>query len=186
MQKQFIDNLILTLGNIKNLRRRGWIKRHVSDPESDADHMYSVALEVLLLAPEHLDRFHCLELALTHDLPELYASDFTPGEIAAAEKYELELAAARRLAAELNFPQLVEWFAEFEAQKTPEAAFVKCLDKLDNVLTAAYYERSRRSSEGLLREFSAHAAAGISASACADKDVCSEIINTVINNAKQP
>lgn len=85
----------------------------------------------------------------------------------------------------MNFPQLVEWFAEFEAQKTPEAAFVKCLDKLDNVLTAAYYERSRRGSEGLLREFSAHAAAGISASACADKDVCSEIINTVINNAKQ-
>ncbi|MBQ8661105.1 MAG: hypothetical protein IJ482_02110 [Alphaproteobacteria bacterium] len=43
----------------------------------------------------------------------------------------------------------------------------------------------RRGSEGLLREFSAHAAAGISASAGADKDVCSEIINTVINNTKQ-
>ncbi len=184
MLKQNIDNLISVLGNIKNLRRRGWIKKRVSEPESDADHMYSVALEVLLLAPEHLDRLHCLELALTHDLPELYASDFMPGEIDAAEKYELELSAARKLATELNFSPLVDWFIEFETQKTPEAAFVKCLDKLDNVLTAAYYDSNCRSSEVLSREFAAHAAACISASTCNDKNICSKIINTVINNKK--
>lgn len=129
------DNLVTILGKIKDLRRRGWIKRDVCSPESDADHMYSVAVEVLLMAPPDLDRCHCLELALTHDLPEVYSSDFTPGEIPAEEKHALEQAAAQRLAVELNFPKLAEWFNEYEEQSSPEARFVRCLDKMDNIVT---------------------------------------------------
>lgn len=181
MEKQKLDNLIFILGNIKDLRRRGWIKRRVAEPESDADHMYSVALQALLLAPPHLNRLHCLELALIHDLPEIYASDFTPGEISADRKYELELQAARRIAEELDFPQILDWFIEFETQSTPEARFVKSLDKQDNALTAAYYDRGQRSPQPLLKEFGTYAAQCVDEIAGEDKQICAEIIRAVIN-----
>ena len=83
--------------------------------------MYSVALQTILLAPENLDVRHCLELALIHDLPEIYASDFVPGEIDITQKQKLEQAAACKIAEELNLPQLEQWFQEYEDQKTPEA-----------------------------------------------------------------
>lgn len=172
-----MTNLVRTLGRIKDLRRNGWIKREVSSPESDAEHMYAVALEVLLLAPGHLDRCHCLELALTHDLPEIYASDILPGEMTADKKYQTELAAARQLTQELEFPELLDWFIEFETQSTPESRFVKCLDKMDNVVTAAYYEQEKRNKQPLMEEFSANALCNIENLSCPDKDICQQIIN---------
>lgn len=185
LNKQQIANLVQTLGKIKDLRRSGWIKRQVSSLESDADHMYSLAIEILLLAPPHLDRCHCLELALTHDLQEIYATDILPGQMEPQQKYQIELASARRLADELNFPQLTDWFTEFENQSTPESRFVKCLDKMDNVVTAAYYEREGRSNQPLMEEFSGHALRQITALTCPDKEICLQIINFLREENKQ-
>lgn len=179
------DNLVTILGKIKDLRRRGWIKRDVCSPESDADHMYSVAVEVLLMAPPDLDRCHCLELALTHDLPEVYSSDFTPGEIPAEEKHALEQAAAQRLAVELNFPKLAEWFNEYEEQSSPEARFVRCLDKMDNIVTAAYYEREGRTDWPVVSEFSARALDNLAQIGGNGRDACIQVVRQIVKTSEK-
>lgn len=154
LDTKMLDNLSRILGEIKNLRRSGWIKRSVKNPESDADHMYSVAFLVLMTAPDNLDKLHCLELALTHDLQEIYSSDYVPGEISPENKFHAEKTGMTRLARELNFPKLLQWFMEFEEQSTPEARFVKALDKTDNIFTARYYDDNQRSPVKLITEFS--------------------------------
>ena len=146
------------MGRVKDLRRSGWLKRQVPFPESDGDHMFSTAFLVLLLAPKYkVNKVHCLELALTHDLQEIIAGDPVPGEKSSADKYKTELQAITQISQQLEMPCLIDWFKEFEAKQTPEAQFVKSLDRLDTVLTAAYYDRTRHSDIKVWKEFSLYA-----------------------------
>jgi 5'-deoxynucleotidase YfbR-like HD superfamily hydrolase len=39
-----MDEFLATIGALKDLPRRGWVKRGVPDPESVADHMYHMAM----------------------------------------------------------------------------------------------------------------------------------------------
>lgn len=152
-----IDNLINIMGQVKDLKRSGWIKREISNPESDGEHMFSTAFLVLVLSSHYqLDRCHCLELALTHDLAEIKSGDPTPGEKDEKSKYLDELAAITEISQILSMPQLIDWFEEFEKGESKEAQFVRCLDKLDTVLTAAYYDRNKRSEKSIWDEFSSY------------------------------
>ena len=180
MKTTTINNLIDVLGHVKDLRRSGWVKRNIPAPESDGDHMFSTAFLVLVLAPEHnLNVQHCLELALTHDLQETIAGDPVPGEKTEQEKYESELAAISQIADKLEMPQLIDWFKEFEARETEEAKFIKNLDKLDTVLTSAYYDRTRNSDPKVWDEFSRHGLNCIQAMpSCITKEAC-EIIHKI-------
>lgn len=153
-----VNNLINIMGRVKDLRRSGWLKRQVPKPESDGDHMFSTAFLVLLLAPKYaVNKTHCLELALTHDLQEIISGDPVPGEKTLLDKYETELQAITEISQQLEMPCLIDWFKEFEAKQTPEAQFVKSLDRLDTVLTAAYYDRTRHSEPKVWEEFSSYA-----------------------------
>ena len=141
-----------------HLKRTGWPKRQVNQPESDAEHSYSLAMLALLLMPEELDRLRCLELALTHDLAEIYAGDYIPTDnVTPEDKHQQERSGILKLADELNWPQLIELFDEFESQKTKESIYIKALDKLDNVITARYYDDNHRAPDKLMSEFSSHA-----------------------------
>lgn len=153
MNKEQVLKLADLLGRMKSLKRAGWVKRQVERPESDADHSYSLALLVLLLTPSHLDLLKCLQLALIHDLPEALCGDFIPGELSSEEKMSLERSAMNKIVADLGMPQLKELFTEYQENKTPEASFVRALDRLDNVFTARYYETKSRIS--LVNEFGA-------------------------------
>ena len=151
MEKEQVLSLYDLLGRMKALKRAGWVKRRVKNPESDADHSYSLAILVLLLTPEYLDLQKCLKLALVHDLPEAFCGDFIPGEIAFEEKKHLEHSAMQKIAADLKQPQLLELFTEYQQHSTLEAEFVHTLDRLDNVFTARFYEK--KSSLNLTDEF---------------------------------
>ncbi len=65
---------------LKSVHRQGWIDRGVPNPESSADHSWSLALFAWLIActREDLDANRVLLLALVHDLPEALAGDATP------------------------------------------------------------------------------------------------------------
>ena len=102
MKKTEILNLADILGRMKKLKRTGWVKRKVINPETDAEHSYSLAMLVMLFAPARLDRFKCLQLALIHDLPEVFCGDFVPGEIELKEKEKLENAAIKKVVSRLN------------------------------------------------------------------------------------
>jgi len=151
MEKIQIQNLANILGKMKSLKRTGWVKRQVKNPESDAEHSYSLAMLALLLAPKNLDLLKCLKLALIHDLPEIFCGDLLPGELPKSEKEKLELNAMQKIACDLNMPELTELFTEYEQHKTPEAEFVWALDRLDNVFTARFYENEQNIS--LVKEF---------------------------------
>lgn len=183
MTPQLIENIITILGKMKDLKRSGWLKRRVETPESDAEHSFSVAMLAWLLAPAELDRCRCLELALTHDLVEIYSGDYTPVDnISPEEKHQRELQAAHRLAAELQQPRLLELFSEYEAKETKESIFINGLDKLDNVITAAWYDDRQRAPNPLLPEFSNYAKRRITA--LPDSETAQAILNYICNERK--
>ncbi len=86
-------------------------------------------------------------------MQEIYAGDITPCDANLADKPRLEREAAQRLSRELGNSEFLELFNEFEAQITPEARFVKGLDKIECVMQAAYYDKNQRSPVQLIPEF---------------------------------
>lgn len=143
---------------LKRLYRQGWLKRGVPEAacESVADHSFGTALLALFLAGrppyEGIDRDKALRLALVHELGEVYAGDITPVDgVSAEEKASLERNSIRRVLAGLRGGEeyLALW-EEFEAGVSPEARFVRELDRLEMGLQAAAY---RAEGNGRMGEF---------------------------------
>ncbi len=151
---------------LKRLRRTGWIDRGVISPESGADHSWGVALLGWLLARDHpeLDRERVLLLGLVHDLPEAVAGDPTPfdhvrdaagvipanhfsnapdyTEAARRSKQQAEADALDEMLRDLPASLAAEIHSawrEYEAGQTPEARFVRQIDKLETLLQAEDY-----------------------------------------------
>ena len=190
IEKMNIKNtqqLIDIIGKFKDLKRTGWINHHVKNPESDADHSFSVALLALLLAPKSLNMEKCLKLALVHDLAEVYAGDYTPNDSIAPEtKADLEYKAVERIAKEIEQGDLIELFAEYEAKKTKEAIFINALDKIDNVITATYYDQKKRAPGKLQDEFGEYAGKKISQLPPIPKiENAKELLQALLNPANQ-
>lgn len=158
MNRNQLYCLVDSLGKFKDLKRTGWKNFGVYNSESDADHSFSLTLLALLLAPPELNRCRCMELALIHDLPEIIVGDITPEETTDySAKAEKEKKAMQQIAHQLERPELMALFTEYEAQQTLEARFIKALDKLDNILTARYYDDTRSAKQQLTPIFSSYA-----------------------------
>ncbi|KAL1399527.1 hypothetical protein pipiens_008149 [Culex pipiens pipiens] len=133
------------VGNLKHMKRTGWVLRNVKDCESISGHMYRMGMMSFLLdGSQGLDRIRVMELALVHDLAESIVGDITPYcGISREEKLLREFSAMSEIS-ELLGPskdKLLELFNEYEAGKTAEAKFVKDLDRLDMVMQAFEYEK---------------------------------------------
>ncbi len=131
---------------LKSLRRTGWVRKGVSDPESVAAHSYGVALLSMVIASrEGLDAGKALKMALLHDLPEAVSGDLTPRDKEYKRKRAIEEKSMEAIVSSL--PQglrseIVALHKEFEDCRTPEAKAVETADKLDMVLTASEYEKA--------------------------------------------
>ena len=126
------EDLMAYLG-LKDVLRQGWVNAGVESPESVAAHSWGMAVLALKLCPEGLNLEHVLKLCLVHDLPEVIVGDLTPQDDVSTKSAD-ERAAMEQLA-----PEWVSLFDEYEDQTTPEAVFVKSLDKLDMALQAKVY-----------------------------------------------
>jgi len=136
------------LAQLKHLYRQGWLRIGVPKDkcESVAEHSFGVATLALCLAPARSKTFdvgRAVTLALVHDMGETFAGDIMPSEgISVDRKHALERRAARRLFRCLPAgKRLMALWAEYEEQKTPEAKFVRQLDRLEMSLQAAVYGR---------------------------------------------
>jgi putative hydrolase of HD superfamily len=139
-----MDERILEWLELKNVTRAGWVRAGVANPESVAAHSWGMSMLALKLCPEGLDLARVLSLCLVHDLPEVRVGDLTPHDDCST-KAEDERAAMVALA-----PEWIDLFDEYEQGSTPEAMFVKQLDKLDMGLQAKVYQNQ----QGLdLKEF---------------------------------
>lgn len=161
-----ILSFIALASRLKMVRRQGWIDRGVADPESVADHSWSTALLAWALAWERgdLDRDRILLLGLMHDLPEALAGDATPfdgqrderGQIGTEHFSSLPVYSesekhSKRQAEEVSLDKMLAGLAgplrdeirdawqEYEAAETPEAQFVKQVDKLETLIQAETY-----------------------------------------------
>uniref|UniRef100_A0A0K0DB92 5'-deoxynucleotidase HDDC2 n=1 Tax=Angiostrongylus cantonensis TaxID=6313 RepID=A0A0K0DB92_ANGCA len=146
-----VMELLSALDSLKHLKRTGWIKMGVPEPETVACHMYRMAVLAMSLEGqiEGLDVGRTVTMSLVHDLAEAIVGDITPYcSVSTEEKHDLEnkaCTAIHKIAAYVPVAavgeQWIEQWKEYEAQETLEAKVVKHLDKFDMVAQAFEYER---------------------------------------------
>jgi putative hydrolase of HD superfamily len=145
------------LCQLKQLYRQGWLKRGVSRErcESVAEHSFGVAVLALWLADAcypTLDAGKVLRMALLHDFGEIYAGDIIPGDDVSGEvKHAQEEASVAQVLGKLPSAETyLELWQEFENGDTPEARFVRQIDRLEMGLQAAVYKAQE---QGVMDEF---------------------------------
>jgi len=135
---------------LKKLKRTGWILRGIRNGESLAEHSFGTACLAWVLSREiknpPLDSDKVLKMAIVHDISEAFIGDIPYVALKYfSEKSQMENAAFADITADIE-PDLRDemrnLFAEFQAEETPEAKFVKAVDKLDMLITAAEYEKA--------------------------------------------
>jgi len=95
-----------------------------------------------------LDVSKCVMMALVHDLAEAQVGDITPREgIPKAEKHRLESDAMHNFIHDMlhNSPaaqRIESLWLEYEEGQSPEAKFVKDLDRFEMASQALEYERN--------------------------------------------
>ncbi|KAJ6568363.1 HD domain-containing protein [Mycena vulgaris] len=152
---------------LKTQKRTGWVDSNIPNPESISDHMYRMAMLAMCSSDQKLDiskwahwlprRFslsvpRCVMMCLVHDLAEAHVGDIAPREgISSAEKRRLEEEAMHNIVHDMlhNSPaaqQIEALWKEYEERQTPEAQFVKDLDRFEMASQALEYERDHKTS----------------------------------------
>lgn len=156
-----MDNLIAFLsyaGRLKRLKRSGWVAQGIKDSESVADHSFGTAFLTMILSKNSgLDELKLLRMALIHDLAESIVGDIILERasrlvFSRAAKSKLESKAVKKITSNLKDGRYyLDLWIEYDRQKTPEARFVKQMDKLEMAFQAREYEK--RNSPKKLDEF---------------------------------
>ncbi|VDN19052.1 unnamed protein product [Gongylonema pulchrum] len=83
--------LLKILDDVKHLKRTGWLRYNIGEPETVASHMYRMAMLAMVLDDSGFDRAKCIRMALVHDLSEAIVGDITPFcGISSEQKHHLE------------------------------------------------------------------------------------------------
>lgn len=138
-------------------------------PESDTDHTVMLSLVACAYAERnahHLDIGKVAQFALVHDLVEVYAGDVATlrplSNENKAQKKEREREALERLKKEFesSLPWITKTIEQYESLKTPEARFVKMMDKampgITHLFNDAKYIRNEGFTVSTLKAARAH------------------------------
>jgi len=140
--------LIKTALKLKSVKRSGWVYKEISNPESVADHSYGISFLALFAPlPKGVNRDSLIKMALLHDLSESNLGDpiYETGKFRNLKKYHLILNDKKKVLMDMfgkNYPTEKKLALDYLQQKTPEAKFLKELDKLESVLQALTYEKN--------------------------------------------
>ncbi|KAJ3761026.1 HD domain-containing protein [Lentinula raphanica] len=135
------------LESLKIQKRTGWVNNNIPNPESISDHMHRMAVLAMCTTDSKLDVAKCVMLSVVHDLAEAQVGDIAPSHgISKEEKSRLESEAIHTFVHDMlhNSPaaQRIEaLWKEYEDRETPEARFVKDLDRFEMAMQALEYER---------------------------------------------
>lgn len=139
-----LEDFFKVILELKNIQRKGWVdKLNIENPESVADHSYSMTFMSMILSEiQGLDTNKIVKMSLLHDLAESKMGDFTPDDIPRERKLELENNEMQKLLKKLP-EKLVEDYQnvwnEFTSCKSQEAIFVHEMDKLEMIFQAKNY-----------------------------------------------
>jgi len=133
---------------LKQIPRSGWKKKlGIKNPESVADHAYSVAAIAMILSDaKKLDTQKILKMALLHDLAESVVGDLTPEDATKQQKVDLENTAMKKILATINNTQSKQYWKiwmEYQKQSSKEAKLLHDVDKLEMALQASVYKKSK-------------------------------------------
>jgi putative hydrolase of HD superfamily len=143
--------------NLKTVPRQGWIdKLSIKNPESVADHTYSMAIIGMILSDsQKYNTEKILKMILLHDLAESITGDLTP-EQKSKEKIILEDKTFEKILVHLpeNLQkQYLQLWDEYQKNNSKEANFVHQIDKLEMALQAKIYSKQNISLKELLPFF---------------------------------
>lgn len=147
--KQNLKEFSKHVAKLKTIERTGWIRYQIPKPETVADHSFGTALLAMILAKKYkLDQLKVVKMALVHDLGEAIIGDIVTGRGRTdgkklREKIAMERKAVREISSLIGSDEVLDLFNEFEENKTPEARFVKQLDKLEMAIQAYQYEKAQ-------------------------------------------
>eukprot|EP00929_Paragymnodinium_shiwhaense_P021440 TRINITY_DN13984_c0_g1_i1.p1 TRINITY_DN13984_c0_g1~~TRINITY_DN13984_c0_g1_i1.p1 ORF type:complete len:243 (-),score=71.93 TRINITY_DN13984_c0_g1_i1:302-964(-) len=146
---EFVD----ICAKLKATKRTGWVRRGVQGAESVADHSFRLAMMAMALGKEaKVDVGKAVQMGLVHDLAESIVGDLvvdgeqkTRDKITREEKEKLEREAMKKICSLAGGvgEQILALWEEFEAGESPEALFVKDLDKLEMIAQARHYEKEQ-------------------------------------------
>ena len=143
-----------TAANLKKISRQGWVdKISLNNPESVADHSYSMAVMSMVISDlGNYNSEKILKMVLLHDLVESKTGDFTPEQIDKNEKKNLENNAFNEIIE--NLPDFIkedysEIWQEYQENTSPESEIVHQIDKLEMALQAKIYQKDGHSQEKL-------------------------------------
>ncbi|QLH02869.1 phosphohydrolase [Nitrosopumilus cobalaminigenes] len=150
MVKEFFN----AAANLKKIQRQGWIdKLSIENPESVADHSYSMAMMGMIISDtENYNSEKILKMILLHDLAESEIGDFIPGEIPIEEKNKLENNAFSKIIKTLPDNVKTEYetlWNDYQKKESSEAKIVHQLDRLEMAFQAKIYQNEGHSKEKL-------------------------------------
>jgi putative hydrolase of HD superfamily len=130
---------------LKSTKRAGWISKvGINDPESVADHSYSMCLVGMVLSDLlQLETEKILKMTILHDLAESVIGDYIPGKIGKNQKHDLEQKAMNSILESIPSSIRIEYhkiWEEYLQNRTRAANFVHMVDKLELALQAKQYE----------------------------------------------
>ncbi|MGQ0376076.1 MAG: HD domain-containing protein [Nitrososphaerota archaeon] len=171
MLEDFFDQVI----GLKNIHRKGWAKKvGIKEPESVADHAYSMTVMSMIIAElQALDVQKVTTMSLIHDLAESLVGDYTPDEISLKQKMKLENNAMKEVLSSLPLALAKKYekiWDEYQEAKTKEAQLVHEIDKLEMAFQARKYLEDGYD-KGKLVEFLK----------TADKEIKSEYLRKILN-----
>ncbi|KLO13303.1 HD domain-containing protein [Schizopora paradoxa] len=136
------------LERLKTQKRTGWVDNNATDlTDSISDHMYRMAILAMCASDPTLDITKCVLMCLVHDLAEAHVGDIAPREgIPKETKAKLEADAMDNFVNGMlhGSPagrRMEALWKEYEEGKSPEARFVKDLDRFEMASQALEYER---------------------------------------------
>jgi putative hydrolase of HD superfamily len=143
-----------TAANLKKIPRQGWIdKLSIENPESVADHSYSMAMIGMLISDlENYNSEKILKMILLHDLAESKIGDYTPKQLSKEKKNKLENNTFNEIIKslpDLIKSQYLQIWQEYQENNSPESKVVHQIDKLEMALQAKIYEKDGHSQEKL-------------------------------------
>ena len=141
---------------LKSVKRAGWVSKvHVNNPESVADHTFSMcAISMVLSDMLGLDTEKVMKMVILHDLAESITGDYMPEEISKKCKLSQEKKAMNSILCSLPCnisSNYIKIWQEYILNKTHVARFVHRIDKMDMILQARRYAKQGYSRKLLAR-----------------------------------
>lgn len=136
------------IGQLKTLKRTGWVQNDISLPESVADHMYRMSMLSFFITDPSINRDKLMKICLCHDLAEAIVGDITPYDgVSKEEKKKLEEDALRMIVGNIGHAEIADeilslWL-EYENGTSKEAEIAKNLDKFEMIIQADEYEQTQ-------------------------------------------